>query len=187
MVNGFDIALLAATAISALAGLWRGLMRELLGIAAWIASVWLAIRFLPQLTALGLHVTANAQAAAIGGGAVGFIAALVAFSLLTSLVSRTISASPLGGLDRLAGFAFGLVRAAAGFVVGYMLASLAAPIGVWPDVVQKSQSLPYIYQAAVMVEGWLPDAFRVHLERPGSMTTPSPAPDASEEPDGSKL
>ncbi|NVN30911.1 CvpA family protein, partial [Endobacter medicaginis] len=65
-MNGFDIALLALTAISALAGLWRGLLRELLGIGAWIVAVWLAIRFLPQLTALGLHVTDNAQLAAIG-------------------------------------------------------------------------------------------------------------------------
>ncbi|MBB3173119.1 membrane protein required for colicin V production [Endobacter medicaginis] len=185
-MNGFDIALLALTAISALAGLWRGLLRELLGIGAWIVAVWLAIRFLPQLTALGLHVTDNAQLAAIGGAAIGFVAALVAFSLLTSLVSRAVSASPLGGLDRLAGFGFGLARAVAAFVGAYMLASVAAPIGVWPDVVQKSQSLPYIYGAAKRAQTWLPDAFRVHLEVPGSMTTPSPAPDASE-PDGSKL
>ncbi len=105
-----DWVILAVLAISVVVGLARGLVFELLSLAGWVvayfAARWAAVdvaRMLP----VGEAGSAMNHAA---GFAVAFIAALMAWALLSRLLRMAIHATPLSVVDRVLGAAFGIFR-----------------------------------------------------------------------------
>jgi membrane protein required for colicin V production len=131
-LNGFDIAILVVIGVSAIIGLTRGLIREVLSLAIWLAAYVVAIGFSPRVDdALAPHLH-NAPARAVASFALLFIGALVVGGLVQWVVGRLIRLSGLSGLDRLLGFVFGGAR---GFVIAIaalvMLRPYAAEEGWW--------------------------------------------------------
>ncbi len=105
-----DLALLAALLLSTLFGLWRGLLLEVLALAgwvvAWFAAQWLAPQWAPYLPLGEPESSLNAGA----GFVAAFVVVLIGCALVARLVRLLVSATPLKGVDRLLGAAFGLVR-----------------------------------------------------------------------------
>ncbi|PXW98766.1 membrane protein required for colicin V production [Sphaerotilus hippei] len=91
-------------------GVMRGLVFELLSVASWVLA-WIAAQWwaLPVAQRLSLGADGSVMQRSMGFVLV-FVLALVLLRLLTWLVSQLIHATPLAGLDRLFGAAFGLVR-----------------------------------------------------------------------------
>ena len=133
--NWIDASILGLIALSALIGLGRGLVRELLSLVIWSLALFLAWRLYPllepELAPWLPGATSRAAAAyllpdlglVMVGGLAGY--------LLTSLVEL----AGLGGTSRLLGAFFGLVR---GVLIVAMLAFLGAltPVAdhaVWQD------------------------------------------------------
>lgn len=111
-MNVTDWALLAVLGLSALLGLWRGLMYEVLSVAGWVAA----------------FIVAQAWAATVGewlpmGGAspalrlaAGFVLLFVAVAfaggLVAWLVKKLVDSVGLRPVDRVLGGAFGVLRGA---------------------------------------------------------------------------
>jgi membrane protein required for colicin V production len=134
-VNWIDAFILGLIGFSALMGLWRGLIREVLSLAIWTLALLLAWRYhpllAPELAPWLAGETSRLAAAfallALGGVLVG---GLIGY-LLTSLVEL----AGLKGTTRLLGGLFGLIR---GVLIVAMLAFLVAltPLNeqpVWQD------------------------------------------------------
>jgi membrane protein required for colicin V production len=118
-----DLLLGGALLVSALVGLWRGLVFEVLSLAGWVAAYIAAQAFSPQVAAMlpiGAPGSGLNQAA---GLAVTFIGALLAWAIAARLVRMLIRATPLSVVDRVLGVAFGLLR---GVVILLVVATLAA-------------------------------------------------------------
>jgi membrane protein required for colicin V production len=129
-LNGFDIAILAVVGVSALIGLMRGLVREVLSLAIWLASYVIAVGFSTRLDdALARHLH-NAPARAVASFALLFIGALLVGALIQWLIGKLITMSGLTGLDRLLGFVFGGAR---GFVI-----AIAALVMLKPYAAEES-------------------------------------------------
>lgn len=109
-LNGLDIALLAVVGLSAIFGAFRGFIREILSLLAWLIAGWLAMHFFPvfadRLTAVIEQQTLRQAAAFL----LIFLAALLAIALVNRLLALLIRVSQLGGIDRLLGFIFGALR-----------------------------------------------------------------------------
>src|SRR5689334_22115917 len=106
-MNGIDYIILGVLALSVLVGLWRGLVSELLWLAAWIAAFWVAWTFGP-LVATQLEHTISLPSARIGVAyGLCFVAVLILGALLRLVARRLLWSTGLGGLDRLLGMAFG--------------------------------------------------------------------------------
>jgi membrane protein required for colicin V production len=105
-----DIAMLAVVALSAIAGLWRGLTFEILSllgwVAAWFAGLWLGPAIAPHLSIGSPGSTVNGIAAF----AIAFVIALVVCGLAARAISALVGKTPLKPLDRLLGAAFGVLR-----------------------------------------------------------------------------
>lgn len=121
--NPFDLACLAIALIFALLGLFRGLVRQIFGIAGFVGGLLLARSFAAPLAdtfykdlglALGLATAAF--------GLVLFFAAEIAAKLLGNLLHGMLG-SFTGTLNRLGGLALGLAK---GLLIVWALASLAA-------------------------------------------------------------
>lgn len=111
--NIVDLVLGGITVISILVGLARGLVREVLSLAAWGLAIWLAWKFAGQASAQFVRKFIDdehiAYISAFGGI---FLIVLFAIGLFNMLIASIFSAAGLSGFDRLLGMLFGLARGA---------------------------------------------------------------------------
>lgn len=119
-----DVLFLAVLALSVLAGLVRGLVREALGLAVWVTAL-MAARALAQPVAERLAGWIDSFDARL---VLGFVLVVLAVILLGGIVIRLLHAAiewvGMGFLNRLAGAAFGLVRGTAVLLVATVLLTL---------------------------------------------------------------
>jgi membrane protein required for colicin V production len=108
-MTAFDYAVLAVIAASVLLGLWRGVVSEVLALAAWVVAFFVA-RVWAAGSGEWLAGDGRTGDASGGGLCAGFFAVLLAFALARMLISLMLKAVGLGLLDRLLGGAFGVLR-----------------------------------------------------------------------------
>jgi membrane protein required for colicin V production len=105
-----DYCIIGLIGFSALAGLIRGLIREMVSLVAWGAAIWIGLRFAGDVSVLlnpAIPIPSARMAAAFG---ILFLASLMATSFVGFLLSKLAHSTGLSGMDRLAGLAFGLAR-----------------------------------------------------------------------------
>ena len=107
-----DLVLAAVMLISGFLAMLRGLTRELLSIAAWVAAAAAAgITYFYYQEEIKQLVPIQPEIAAIGGvAALVFLVVLIVVSLLTIKVGDFVLDSSIGALDRTLGLFFGLAR-----------------------------------------------------------------------------
>ncbi len=161
-----DLVVLAVLLLSALLAFMRGLVREVLGLGAWIGAIFAAVWALPRVRPQfqqWLGTSPWVDPVAFG---VVFVIALIVLMLISRWISALVRASPIGGLDRTLGLVFGLARGAAVLVLAYIIAGMVVQVDRWPDVVLQARSLPLVYQGATWVVERLPVDHRPQLYAP---------------------
>lgn len=136
-----DYLLLAAVVVSALIGLFRGLVKEALSLAVWIGALWCAARFGEQGSVLLSGRFEDPLILLWAGRLLVFVVVLFAGSLLSWLAGYLIRHSPVTGTDRTLGVLFGVGRGvivAGLFVLGLKLAGFDREPW-W----QQSKLIPY--------------------------------------------
>ncbi|MDR3535652.1 MAG: CvpA family protein [Acetobacteraceae bacterium] len=161
-----DLAVLGVLAISALLAFLRGLVREVLGIGAWIGAVMAAIEALPMARDVARKwITEPAWIDPVSFLAV-FLVTLIVLSLVARFVGRMVRGSALGGVDRSLGLVFGLARGAALVILAYIVGGLVEPVDHWPGPVLEARALSPAYEGANWVVKKLPAEYRPHLSPP---------------------
>lgn len=125
-----DYVIVGVIAISALMGLARGFVREVLSLVIWALAVVLALAFADEFAAVLPSRIEGASLRFVSAFVIVFIATLIAGSIVQWLVTRMIQATGLSGTDRLIGLVFGALR---GSVV-----CLVAVIAMRPFTAQQS-------------------------------------------------
>lgn len=105
-----DYALLAVLLVSALVGVLRGLVREALSLAGWVAAFWCAARFGSAASGLLEPFIAQPVFRLWASRLVVFVGVLFAASLLGWLLGYMVRNSVITGTDRLLGMLFGVAR-----------------------------------------------------------------------------
>ena len=111
-MNWTDYVIIALVAFSCVAGLYRGLMREVVSLVTWLAAFWLAWHFAYLLEP---HLGGALSAEGVRTWAartIIFVAVLLLGSAIGAIVTHFVRVSLLSSLDRLLGFLFGFLRAA---------------------------------------------------------------------------
>jgi membrane protein required for colicin V production len=160
-LSTLDLILLGVLLLSALVGVWRGLTFEVLSLAGWVAA-YIAAQVLNPWVAAQLPVGAPGSAINHGAAfALTFIAVLIVWALLARLVRALVHATPLSGLDRLFGAAFGVLR---GLVLLLAVATLVllTPAKTSPTW-QQSQIAQALGMALRHLKPLLPDDLAQHL------------------------
>ena len=165
-MNTVDGVILLVVAISAMFGFLRGLVREVLGLAAWIGAAVVAAYFFPQLDAIAGRYISNPDIAQPVAFGFAFLLVLIALSLVARMLGGAVRRSVLSGLDRLLGLLYGLARGAALAIAAFILAGLWAPVDQWPPEVLEARTLPSIYLGAQWVTQRLPESYRPTLQAP---------------------
>lgn len=176
-----DAALIAIAFLSGLLAMYRGLTREVLSILSWIAAAAAVLYFVlfHRKVAEGLASEINAPVAIaqIAIGAIIFLIVLVIVHLITSRISDTILDSRVGLIDRILGFAFGVVRGFILVVIPYMfyVSFVPDPQQQYPWV-REARSLPMIQSTGEslrnLLEHYMPSSLSGNPTQQGATTLP---------------
>ncbi len=109
-MSWLDWALLAVLLLSALLGLWRGLVYEVLSVAGWVVAFVLAQAYAAEVGAWLPMEGTSPPVRLAAGFVVVFLAAAFAGGLVAWLVKKLVESVGLRPVDRILGGAFGLAR-----------------------------------------------------------------------------
>ncbi len=158
-----DLALIAVILVSALIGLGRGLIREVLSLIVWVAALGLAWLYHKPL---GELLTAQIAQPSVRLG-VAFVAivliVLILGAILGSLLSLGIRKAHLAAVDGALGFVFGAARGALLVAMAVYSASLTPmPEEAWW---KDSQTIGQYRAMADWVLGLVPPQLQEQLGR----------------------
>jgi membrane protein required for colicin V production len=109
-MSWLDWILLAVLLFSALLGMWRGLVYEVLSVAGWVVAFVLAQAFAADVGAWLPMQGASPPLPLAAGFAVVFLATAFGAGLLAWLVKKLVESVGLRPVDRILGGVFGLAR-----------------------------------------------------------------------------
>jgi len=154
-MNGLDIAIIVAIAISAYLGLRIGIIKAVLSLAGLIVGVILAGRYYVPLSEQ-LSFIPQASVAKIVAFAIILVGVMVIAAVLAALLKWIASVTMLGWVNRLGGAVFGLVLGA--IFCGALLASWVKFFGI-AAAISESNLAPILVDRLPMVLALLPDEF----------------------------
>jgi membrane protein required for colicin V production len=160
-VDGVALAIIVLSGLLALA---RGLVREVLGIGAWIGAGLAAFEFYPAVEVqLAGFVHQPKLILPLSIGAV-FIGVLIVLSIISMWLGSMVRDSALSGIDRTLGLAFGLLRGAVIVCLLYIGLSIFLQPTEWPKGITDAKFLPYAESGSKMLVELLPVAYRPHID-----------------------
>lgn len=153
-MNWVDYLIITIIGLSVLIGLWRGLLREVVSVATWIAAFTIAFLF-AQDAAAYLPPTLDIPSLRVGVAFSGlFLTTLILGWLVGILASRLVDYTNLQGVDRVLGMAFGMVRGAAVITLLVMMAGVTPlPKDPWW---QQAHLIRHFQSSALWLRGFLP-------------------------------
>lgn len=140
-MNLLDIGMLVLIFLSCVFGLWRGFVREVLSLAAWIAAIVVARIYSPHLAPVFNSITDNETARYVLAFALLCFVTLLLGALINHFMTRLINLAGLQMTDRLLGAVFGVARGVLIVAVAVYFAAEFYSDRIWWV---ESRTLPYV-------------------------------------------
>ncbi|MEO8304153.1 MAG: CvpA family protein [Betaproteobacteria bacterium] len=161
-MNGFDFALISVASLSTLFAFARGVVRELIALATWVAAIVVAFMYSGSVASLFSRLDINPAAKHVLAFALIMIVVMIAGALIARSLSGVIKAIGLGFVDRMLGAVFGLLRALAVVVLFALIAGVTAlPKQNWWQNAVLGRPLA---EAALSLRPYLPRAWAERLD-----------------------
>ncbi|MFO0388677.1 MAG: CvpA family protein [Alphaproteobacteria bacterium] len=159
-LNVFDIIVLAIVGFSCLFAFFRGLVREILSLVAWIGAAIVTMRYFPD----ALEFTKEhfkSEAMAVGAAVIGlYIASLFAFSIVNWMLIKVIKQGGEAGiLDNMLGLGFGALRGAFIVSLGFFMLTMVMPEDEddMPKWLKESVTRPYVAKGSAILVNAAPE------------------------------
>ncbi|MBA4800268.1 MAG: CvpA family protein [Euryhalocaulis sp.] len=182
-ITAFDWAILAVLMASGLLALTRGFIRELLSVSAFVAAAFVSLFMFPVLREPARAMIPAGWAADLAAIGVVFLLVYLAVTLVTSSLSKRMRGEEEPGLiDRLAGFAFGLVRGVVVLALFVIVVLAISPPDRPPGWMVEARLYPMLNSTAVALQDLAPEGSKV---AEGRLSNPSqklnePQPEAAQ-------
>jgi len=165
-----DYLLIAVFALSALMGLFRGVVKEALSLLSWVAAVWSAWRFGAAVAAMIPSMADDSVIEIWVARIIVLVGVLILGGLLAKLIAYLVHQSGLSGTDRTVGMVFGMARGVVLIaVVVLMLDAAGFDADPWW---QASKLIPYAAPIAERLAGVAGDGIDLLQDQVGGVGTP---------------
>lgn len=159
--NWLDGLILGIVAISVVAAMWEGLIRELISLASFIVGLTVAALQYNRAASWFRSTTDSPEVAKGLGFLALFLGIVIAGAVIAFLLRSIVQKAGLGWFDRFLGGIFGLVR---GFAVCSVLLLAMVAFSLKGAVVQDSTMAPYVLMGARVVGAALPQDLRSQFQ-----------------------
>ena len=130
-MTGFDYAVLGILGLSVLAGLFRGVLREVMSITSWTCAFLISLHFAPMLSAMLPSAVPHPWVRLFLAFVALLVGSLMLFSLVTMALTQVVRSAGLSAWDRVLGVLFGMARAIV-ILVALVLAAGMTPLPYEP-------------------------------------------------------
>lgn len=156
--NLFDMIVIAMIGLSALLSFFRGFVREILSLGAWVIASLITLYSFLDVAAMIEPQVSNAVVAS-GLAAMGtFIASLMLMGIINALLMRILKkGKDVGPLDNGLGLVFGVLRASLLLSFAYFAFSIVTSEDDMPDWIKYAKTRPYVAQGAEAIAKIAPD------------------------------
>ena len=150
----FDYAVLTIMSASVALGLWRGVVAELLALAAWIVAFLVARAVATDVAAMLTRQIAEPGVRLAAAYVLVFFGVLLVVAIARLLISLLLKAAGLGLLDRLLGAGFGVLRGLLVVLAAVLVAGMTPlpQAGWWRDAMLA----PPLETLIIAAKPWLP-------------------------------
>lgn len=150
-LNIFDMVVLAVLGLSAIIAFFRGFVREVLSLGAWIGAVIITMyTFSDVAEYIKPHINNDGIASGIAG-MVTFMASLIGISIINAFLMKFLkTGSEVGIIDNALGLIFGVARGLLLVSIGFYVMSFFFG-DEYPEWMQGSKTQPYVEEVA----GWI--------------------------------
>lgn len=153
----FDYVALGILGVSVGVSLWRGMLREILALAAWVIAFLVAQYYAAPVAPLLPAGIPGAELRLVIGFVSVFVGTLLGMSLIVMAVSAVVKKAGLDLADRLLGAVFGLAR---GILIVLVLVLLGGLTALPREPAWRDAMLAPPFEAlALAVKPWLPADF----------------------------
>lgn len=157
----FDAVVVGILLTSCVFAFFRGFVREILSLGAWIGAAAVTLYYFPA-AAERLQPYFKTPVVAAGFATLGlYLAALMGFTVLNMFIIKFLkSGDEVGPVDNIMGLVFGAVRGAFIVCLGFFLLVVALPESGYPDWLKASVTLPYVEKTTAVMVSVAPDYLR---------------------------
>ena len=153
-MTAFDYAVLAVLSASALLGLWRGMVSEILALVAWVVAFLVARAKASEVSSWLSGQIGEPGLRLAAAYVLVFVGVLLLFAIARMLLSLMLRAVGLGVLDRLLGAGFGVLR---GILVVWAVVLVAGMTSLpRADWWRHAMLAPPLETAVIAAKPWLP-------------------------------
>jgi membrane protein required for colicin V production len=151
-LNLFDLIVVGVVGLSALLSFFRGLVREVLSLGAWVGASIITLYAFPHV-AEWMQPHVNNTMISSGLAALGtFMLSLIIISLFNSLLLKYVkTGADVGLLDNGLGLAFGAARGVLLISVAYFILTVVMREEDYPDWITHSLTRPYVEKSAAWI------------------------------------
>jgi membrane protein required for colicin V production len=151
----FDILFTGIILISTISALFKGLVREIISLAALILGFILAVFFYPIPSAKLLEFCRTESIANLLGFLSIFLGCILLGAITTFIVNRFVKAASLKWVDRLMGAIFGVLR---GWIISSILVVAIIAFPIRDNLMAHSALAPYLLAGARILVHMTPKA-----------------------------
>lgn len=157
----FDAIVFGVMIISCLFAFFRGFVREILSLGAWVGAAVITLYYF-KTTAETLQTHFKDPVVAAGFATLGlYMGSLITFSIINAIILKFLkSGEEIGPIDNIFGLLFGALRGGFIISIGYFLLMTVLPEDETPDWLKQSIARPYAEQGALMLVKVAPDYVR---------------------------
>ncbi|MFA6920736.1 MAG: CvpA family protein [Gallionella sp.] len=157
-LNLFDLIVFGIVGLSAMMSFFRGFVREVLSLGAWVGAALITVYAFPAVAEM-LKPHVKNEAVANGFASLfTFMGALIIISIFTGLLRKLFkSGSDIGLLDNGLGLVFGAMRGALLVAVAFFVFGLTTAKADYPDWMKGALTLPYVEAASTWVAAAAPE------------------------------
>ena len=156
--NVFDLVVILIVSLSALLSFFRGFVREVLSLGAWVGASLITMYEFPRVAEMLSEQVQSKQVAFLIAIIGTFVVALICISILNAILMRFLKkGKDVGLLDNFLGLAFGVLRAVLVIALGYFVFSELTPENRYPTWLTEAHTKPYVEMAANGLKTIAPD------------------------------
>lgn len=157
-----DLAVVVLIGLSVLFALWRGAVREVLSLAAWVIAFFAAKLLAPGIAGWFAPLSSYENARLGAAWVTVFVVVLIVVSIVAILLSGAVKSIGLGFVDRVLGALFGLAR---GLVIVTLLVLVSGLTSVpKTEAWQKAVLRPTVESLGVFARSFLPEGLAKYVK-----------------------